>query len=99
VEFGAGRGEPVIRSGVPGNLGRIRLKGEALTALRRRVFERDGWKCCECGRGCSWATGHLAHIIGRGRGGSDTEENTRLLCGDCHHAEHNPKAVPPKASW
>ena len=84
----------MIRSGVPGKLGRLRLKGKALESLRRRVFERDGWHCRECLVGCSWDSGHLAHIISRGAGGSDTEDNTRLLCGDCHHAEHNPKAVP-----
>lgn len=71
-----------------GNLGRIRLKGKPLEDLRRRVFVRDDWKCRECGAPCSWANGHLAHIQSRGAGGSDTEENTRLLCGDCHRAEH-----------
>jgi 5-methylcytosine-specific restriction endonuclease McrA len=78
-----------IRSGVPGKLGRIRLKGKPLEALRRRVFERDEWKCRECGRPCSWASGHLAHIISRGAGGSDVEGNVRLLCNACHFREHN----------
>ena len=85
----------MIRSGVVGKTGRLRLKGQALEDLRRRVFTRDGWMCCECGRVCSWTSGHLAHIQSRGAGGSDTEENTRLLCGDCHRAEHGnplPKA-------
>ena len=76
------------RSGIPGKLGRVRLTGQALADLRRRVFTRDGWACKDCGRPCSWATGHLAHIKSRGAGGSDTEENTRLLCGDCHRTEH-----------
>ena len=83
----------MIRSGVVGNLGRIRLKGPALEALRRRVFLRDKWTCRECGAICGWASGHLAHIISRGAGGSDTEENTRLLCAECHDKEHRPKVV------
>ena len=84
----------MIRSGVPGRLGRIRLKGLALADLRRRVFTRDGWHCVCCGEACSWATGHLAHIQSRGAGGSDTEENTRLLCAACHGNEHNAGGKP-----
>jgi 5-methylcytosine-specific restriction endonuclease McrA len=89
-----------IRSGVVGKTGRLRLKGKALDALRVRVFERDGWRCCECFRFLSLVTGHLAHIKSRGAGGSDTEENTRLLCWACHHAEHNcgGKPLPPNAN-
>ena len=85
-----------IRSGIPGKTGRIRLKGEALEGLRQRVFLRDKWTCQDCGVVCSWTSGHLAHIKSRGAGGSDTEENTRLLCIDCHDREHRPKAVPAK---
>ena len=88
----------MIRSGVPGKLGRIRLKGEALAALRRECFTRDGWACVDCGVKVSWVSGHMAHIQSRGAGGSDVIGNVRTKCGDCHHAEHNPKAVPPKAT-
>ncbi len=84
----------MIRSGVPGKLGIIRLKGPALAALRRARFAMDHWKCADCGRSVSWASGHLAHIVGRGAGGSDTMENTRTKCDDCHLVqEHNPKSV------
>jgi 5-methylcytosine-specific restriction endonuclease McrA len=79
----------MIRSGVVGKTGRIRLKGPALEALRRRVFTRDKWCCCICGEPCGWVSGHLAHIQSRGAGGSDTEENTRLLCAECHMKSHN----------
>jgi 5-methylcytosine-specific restriction endonuclease McrA len=77
-----------------GKLGRIRLKGGDLASLRRRVFVRDRWLCRECGRGCGWVTGHLAHIVSRGAGGSDTEANTRLLCAECHMKEHNCHGKP-----
>ena len=59
-----------IRSGVVGRTGRLRLTGQALADLRRRVFVRDGWKCRKCSAPCSWASGHLAHIQSRGAGGS-----------------------------
>ena len=87
----------MIRSGIPGKLGRIRLKGEALAALRRQRFNCDGWRCVDCLRSVSWVSGHLAHVISRGRGGSDTLENTRTKCDGCHKNEHNPKAVPSKS--
>ena len=79
----------MIRSGVVGKTGRLRLKGEALARLRRRVFTRDRWTCQVCGEVCGWTSGHLAHKVSRGAGGSDTEENTRLLCPTCHMKEHN----------
>lgn len=95
------------RSGKPGKLGIVRLFGASMTDLRRRVFNRDKFLCqwCEddgqiCGKIVAWEgpnAGHLAHIVGRGAGGSDTEENTRTLCA-YHHlvSEHNPKSVPAK---
>lgn len=82
----------------------IRLKGEALTALREEVKARDGMRCRECGRRVyddvpDWANNkaHLAHKIGRGRGGDDTRENTEIRCRECHFRwEHAPKALPRK---
>ena len=90
-----------IRSGVPGKLGRIRLKGKPLADLRRQCFTRDGWACVECGVGVSWVSGHMAHIKSRGAGGSDVLENVRTLCGGpdgCHMKEHNcgGKPLPAK---
>jgi 5-methylcytosine-specific restriction endonuclease McrA len=86
-----------IRSGVTGKTGRVRLKGPALASLRRRCFTRDGWACVDCGRTVSWATGHMAHIVSRGGGGSDILENVRTKCQEHHHAEHNPRAIPRPA--
>jgi len=88
----------MIRSGVPGKTGRIRLKGEDLAKLRRDCFVRDGWKCRDCSRRISWVSGHMAHIISRGAGGSDVLENVLTKCAECHRNEHNcgGKAVPRK---
>jgi 5-methylcytosine-specific restriction endonuclease McrA len=74
----------MIRSGVVGKTGRIRLKGKALTALRRACFERDNYTCQETGARVTWETGHMAHIIGRGRGGSDVLDNVRTLLAGVH---------------
>lgn len=96
----------MIRSGVVGKLGRVRLKGDDLEALRLERFDLDRWRCVDCRRIVrddvpDWAANkaHLAHMIGRGRGGSDTIANTRTKCGECHFRhEHNPKVVRRKGS-
>lgn len=91
---------PSVKDVTVGNLGRVRLKGSALTALRRQCFTRDGWKCttidicgsivpCACGRSVSWASGHMAHIVSRGAGGSDVIENVYTMSGECHGKSHN----------
>ena len=86
----------MIRSGVPGKLGVIRLKGSELTRLRMRCWLRDDKRCVVCMRCVNFESFEMAHIVGRGRGGSDILENVQTKCGfgGCHYAEHNPKAVP-----
>lgn len=83
-----------IRSGVPGKLGRIRLKGAALERLRRECFARDGWRCVICGRGVGWVSGHMMHIKSRGAGGSDVIENVVTGCWECHGKSHNAGGKP-----
>lgn len=77
-----------------------RLKGEALEALRRACFERDGYRCqaitypeiggmrgLRCLRRVTWdgyMKGHMAHIISRARGGKDELSNVLTKCFDCH---------------
>lgn len=93
-----------------------RLDAKGMEALRRKVFERDGYRCqhkivipipdnlegiisiwVRCGKHVTWESGHLAHIVSRGRGGHDTPENTVCKCAHCHLVlEHNPKPCPPK---
>ena len=90
----ARRDRPEVRIGKV--TGKIRLSGQALEDLRRRVYRRDRG-CCTwegCGKplplyGSIFTRAHLAHIVSRGAGGSDTAENTRILC-PSHHliAEH-----------
>lgn len=93
-----------------GKLGIVRLVGKELTRLRLECFERDGYRCQECGRLVSWngeermyfdylATfprGEMAHIRTK-RNNGDTLDNVRTLCPDCHRLEHNGgKPVPSK---
>jgi hypothetical protein len=71
--------------------GTVRLSGDAMERLRERVYRRDGGRCTwkGCGEllplhGSVFNRAHLAHIKSRGAGGSDTAENTKILC-PYHH--------------
>ena len=90
--------KPLVRIGkVSGN---VRLSGAALEALRDRVYERDRG-CCQwegCGKllpkyGSVFTRAHLAHIVSRGAGGSDTAENTRILCPPHHLIDEHSKGL------
>lgn len=77
-----------------------RLKGNALAALRAQCFERDGYLCQHilkvvrvapewvevkrCRKRVTWGTGHMAHIVSRGRGGKDELSNVTTKCAACH---------------
>lgn len=66
----------------------VRLAGKDMEALREEVFERDG--CCVEFAGPYATENHcmgkleLSHDIPRGRGGSDTPENTHCRCTKHH---------------
>ena len=73
----------------------IRLKGDDLKMLRLQCLQRDRGRCRECHVRVSdslpdWhpLKYHMAHIKSRGANGSDTIDNVRTLCGDCHRKEH-----------
>lgn len=61
--------------------GRVVLRGMAWLTLREAVFERDGWRCVECGarRGLD-----AHHAQARSAGGSDELANLVSLCRRCH---------------
>ena len=51
--------------------------------LRRKVLERDGFRCKTCN---SKETLEAHHITPRHRGGADEENNLLTLCAACHYA-------------
>jgi len=56
-------------------------------SVRRRVLERDGHRCRECGikvREKSDLPPHFHHRIPKSAGGKTTEGNLITLCGLCH---------------
>lgn len=54
--------------------------------LRKAVYERDHYRCVECG-----ATDHLSldHIIPWSLGGEDTMENLQTMCRSCNSRKGN----------
>jgi 5-methylcytosine-specific restriction endonuclease McrA len=64
---------------------RLKLTDEEYTLLRRRVLERDGWRCQHCG---SSKDLHVHHLSKRSRLGDDVMDNLIALCATCHKSNH-----------
>jgi len=54
--------------------------------VKEAVFERDGGRCVQCGSNINI---HYDHDIPHSLGGSNTEENIRLLCSRCNQRKSN----------
>lgn len=69
----------------------VRLAGADMSALHDEVFERDGWRCKDGSMGINHCDGplELSHDIPRGKGGSDTAENTHCRCQKHHRLRDN----------
>jgi len=61
-----------------------RQRGSTLQKRREQVFERDGWRCVQCGTFGTTKTLKADHIEPLHLGGPDTNENMQTLCKDCH---------------
>jgi len=68
----------------------IRLRACEYGRLRRKILQRDGWRCQVCGIRTNLQVHHLNY---RGRGGSDRKENLISLCADCHRQVHEAAAA------
>lgn len=61
-----------------------------LEEMRRKVWERDRYRCQECGIQVGRGPGlrpHTHHVVPKWLGGSDEERNLRTLCQPCHTAK------------
>ncbi|PYU21176.1 MAG: hypothetical protein DMG30_18410 [Acidobacteria bacterium] len=53
-----------------------------------------------CEKRITWGSFHLAHIVSRGRGGSDVLSNVLAVDPECHAAEHRKgRKLRPFADW
>ena len=77
-----------------------KLPSRAWARVRRVVFERDGYRCRQCGR-----AGRLEcdHVIPLHRGGDPWAlDNLQTLCGGCHVAKtagEGKRPDPERAAW
>jgi 5-methylcytosine-specific restriction endonuclease McrA len=53
--------------------------------LRLKILERDNWRCQFCGARSNL---QVHHIIYRGHGGPDSENNLITACVTCHEQIH-----------
>lgn len=56
--------------------------GHITKAVRRGVYERDGWQCRECGTRGDLT---LDHIVPKSKGGTNDPDNLRTLCVRCNN--------------
>ena len=87
---------------------KIRLNGFEMKKLRQDAFARSQGRCensideerTRCGAKINWMEFHLAHIVSRGRGGSDILENVLASCQKCHEDDtRNRRKLQPHADW
>ena len=61
--------------------------------LRHRVFERDNYRCRECGATNKETTLHVDHIKPVAKGGTNEIDNLQTLCEKCNLAKHTDEWV------
>ena len=80
-----------------GRAGRRIYKTKRWQAVRRAVFERDGWKCVLCGRMGALECDHRQPIVRAGDWFAMS--NLQTLCRGCHirksAGEHKTRLVSP----
>ena len=65
--------------------------------IRRRVLDRDGWRCRECRRPGRLEVDHIKPLH---RGGTDEMDNLRALCRGCHIDRHRRRLrSPARRRW
>ena len=65
---------------------RLKLSSEEYNLLRKKVLDRDGWRCQVCGSSTDL---HVHHLVRRSRLGDDAFDNLITLCATCHLREHH----------
>ena len=62
--------------------------GWAWERIRARVLLRDNYRCIYCGSPAEV----IDHIVGRARGGADTDDNLAAACKRCNEAKRRHEA-------
>lgn len=56
--------------------------------LRHIVFQRDGYRCRECGATNKQTRLHVDHIVPVAKGGTNDLSNLQTLCEECNRAKY-----------
>ena len=75
-----------------------RLDARRWPKVRREAFERDGWRCTECGKAGRLEAHHEPPL----RAGADPYDLDGImsLCRRCHIARHRPDDMTPgRMAW
>ena len=67
---------------------RLALDADEYDVLKKRVLDRDGWKCQHCGTSKNL---QVHHVVPRSRLGWDELDNLMSLCACCHWKQHKAK--------
>ena len=80
-----------------------RLHGKRWQATRRRVFERDGWRCRSCGKAARLEADHIIRLEDEPGLDPYDETNIQALCRGCHIAktaeENRRPMTAEEAAW
>ena len=76
---------------------RNRLASRRWEPVRRAAFERDGWRCVDCGRPGRLEAHHIQPL--HRNGPAYDLANIRTLCRGCHIERHRRKLAPAEAAW
>lgn len=72
---------------------------EDIGVVRAEVFERDGYKCVDCGTPITWRTGHLAHGGNTKISRCDCPANLKTKCVTCHMVREHNREVKFSEAW
>ena len=64
-------------------------RGKVSNKLRFSIYQRDGYKCCNCGVSQKYAQLEIDHIIPIAKGGKSTYNNLQTLCHRCNVEKGN----------
>ncbi len=64
---------------------RLKLDPKEYAIVRKRVLERDGWRCQDCG---AMKDLQVHHVKPRSQLGGDVMHNLITLCANCHGKSH-----------
>jgi hypothetical protein len=94
------------KTSAPWRREKIRLGPAGMHQLREDTLYRSGLRCensidgKRCPRRINWMNFHLAHIVSRGRGGSDVLANVLACCQECHWEDtRNRRKLKPHEDW